>query len=139
MKTHAIPISRSGLSGHSPAVRGRGRFAIPYHPLLATLAAVLPAAAITVLAVVGFSLANPAPAAATLWVTAFAFLALAVENQGHRAAALGLTGAALMLLAGLSTGVAVEFGIFAGLVIAAWVATAILGHMLHIGRVRTAA
>jgi len=63
---------------------------------------------------------------ATIWVTGFIFLALAMDARRQIFEGLLATGLVLPVLALLSANVAVEFAILAAALVAAWVAAAIL-------------
>jgi hypothetical protein len=131
MKTHVMPLSRACLVRGGAARRRLWKVGNLFRSLAILLAATLPAAGVAVLATLGFSAGAPGLAAATLWATGIAFCALAVESSGHRATLLGATALLLVLLAWLSSRVSADFGIFAGFVVAAWVAAAIFGYLLR--------
>lgn len=65
---------------------------------------------------------------ATIWVTGFVFLALAMDARRLVFEGMLATGLALPVLALLSANVAVEFAIVAAALVAGWVAAAILRH-----------
>lgn len=131
MKTHVIPLYRDCLARHGESIRRSWRIASPTRSLLAVLAAALPAAAIAVVAVLGFSAAAPGLAAASLWVSGFAFFALAIESSGRTAQLLAASATMLLLFAWLSTEAAPEFGVLGGFILAAWVAVTIIGRFLR--------
>ncbi len=99
----------------------------PLHLLSQGLTALVPALAI----VIGAAWAITVPSLeqflqASLWASGFIFLALAVDSEKPAIGSLLTTGIALPILALLSSRVASEFVIVAAVVVAAWVAVAIL-------------
>jgi len=70
---------------------------------------------------------NPYLLQAAIWAASFVFMALAVESRKPNVGALLATGLALGTLSILSARVTSEFAIVAALLIAAWIAAALLG------------
>ena len=131
MKAHSIPLNRYCLPVSDLLRRKNWPVASPLKSILVTLAAALPATAIAVMTIFAFSSQAQAVAAAGVWATSFVFLALSVESSGSRSLLLGVSALVLMLLAWLSTRLAVEFGMLAGFMVAAWVAFAVSTQLLH--------
>jgi len=70
---------------------------------------------------------NPYFLQAATWAASFVFLALAMESRKPNVGALLVTGLALGTISILSAQVASEFAVVAALLIAAWIAAALLG------------
>ena len=126
MKSHSIEWTFSDLTASAPRSRPVVRFHGLNRLVSRTLVAALPALAIVLAAV--WLASTPALAIylqATLWASGFLFFGLALD-AGHRTAVAALlSGIALLLLAYLSSSVAIEFAIIAAAIAAAWTATAV--------------
>ena len=94
--------------------------------VLLILAATLPVAVLSVITIWAISFGAQAYLAAAFWGIGFVFLALTIDNdEGHQAVLAG-SGLGLMTLAWLSSRIAPEFGLIAGLVLAAWLAAPVV-------------
>jgi hypothetical protein len=94
--------------------------------LLLILAAILPAAVVSVITIWAISSGATAFVAAFYWASGFIFLALMVDSEGKYRTVLAGTGLGLMTMAWMSSRVAPEFGVIAGFVLAAWVAAPVV-------------
>jgi hypothetical protein len=117
LPAEAIEVRRRNTSVNWPLVRIA-------RAMLALLGVLLPAVGIILASVWGFSAETPFMAAATLWAAGLVFFALAVDRPDRTSLWLILSGITIMVLAGLSTAAAAEFGVLGGFLVAGWSASA---------------
>jgi hypothetical protein len=94
--------------------------------VLLILAAILPAALVSIATLWAISAGAAQFVSALYWAGGFIFLALMVENEDGYRTYLATSGLGLMTLAWLSSRVAPEFGVLAGFLVAAWLAAPVV-------------
>ncbi len=126
MKTQAIDWQAINFTGQKPVSTIKLNTDSALKVLLLVLAAVLPAALVSVITIWAISAGALAYVSAFYWAVGFIFLALVVETDGRLAGFLATSGLSLMALAWLSSRIAPEFGVLAGFLLAAWVALPVI-------------
>ena len=126
MKTQAIDWQAVHFAGQKPASKIKLKTDSALKVLLLVLAAVLPAALVSVVTIWAISAGALAYVSAFYWAAGFIFLALLVESDGRLGGYLATSGLSLMALAWLSSRIAPEFGVLAGFLLAAWVALPVI-------------
>jgi hypothetical protein len=127
MKTQTIEWFQSDFSGSAAVANSVGTVNRSLYLVAKGFTAIVPALAL----VVGIAWAITVPSLgqylqASLWASGFVFLALAIDSEKPRVSLPIATGIALPVLALLSSYVAPEFALIAGLLVAAWVTASIL-------------
>ena len=126
MKSHTVEWTFNDLAAPAPRTASSDRFRSLSRLAWRALVAAVPALAVVLTAV--WLAATPDWAVylqATLWTSGFLFFGLAIDAQGRGSLAAALSGIALLVLAYLSSSVAIEFAIIAAVIVAAWIATAV--------------
>lgn len=122
MKTQAINWTPGSISAQKRAALDIPNAGYGLRVALYLLSGAIPFALISVLAIWLTGSGGAHYVSAASWAAGFVFLALAVENGRARGLLHAGAGLALMTLAWLASRVAPEFGVLAGVVLAAWAA-----------------
>jgi hypothetical protein len=129
MKTHAIDWPINWLAEHKTSAALKLDAASARDKLILSLAALLPASFVIVITLWAISMGALGFVSATFWTGGFIFLAFAVDNDNGRGTVLAGSGLTLLALAWLSSFVAPEFGVLAGVLASAWVTVPVINRL----------